>query len=86
MEEIDRNKDKSCNEKNKRIFKIIFFLVIVFVIKPSNVYVRSALDLNHIMKVFFLLKIFFFVLSQSLIYLLSFISKKIYVLHFWFSE
>ena len=24
MEEIDRNKDKSCNEKNKRIFKIIF--------------------------------------------------------------
>ena len=82
MEEIDRNKDKSCNEKIKEYSKLFSVLVIVFVIKPSNVFVMSALDLNHIMKLFYLLKIFYFVLSQSLIYLLSFISKKIYVLLF----
>ena len=65
-------------KKIKEYSKLFSVLVIVFVIKPSNVFVMSALDLNHIMKLFYLLKIFYFVLSQSLIYLLSFISKKIY--------
>ena len=86
MEKIDKNTDKCCNEKNKRILKIIFCPCYCFCYKTFKCIYDERFGFEPYYESIFLLKIFFFVLSQSLIYLLSFISKKIYVLHFWFSE
>lgn len=62
MEEIDRNKDKSCNEKNKRIFKIIFCPCYCFCYKTFKCFCDERFGFEPYYETFFFIENIFFCL------------------------